>query len=332
MNGQYPGPGPPTPSWVFNAQTTSAQVLPGQFLPFISPGWQWHPGSLFYFLGWTNSRGGIRLRRTGSVCMLIALAGQPMVKIFDHKIYRLHTLYFVEFVPEETPRLENQYILMPPSSGMPSFHVPYPSAQQVHGQPRVRDLIPVAIAGTVALTVGALLEKAFKGGNKAQPIYGPPPMAPPVDFYAPQYHSLQYPVNNSFSTPPASLQSPCPSPSYYFSRDFSSSRSPSSSPLRKKRTEESLPRIERIKELPDSSDEEEVRGATSSGTLAKSTSQRSSERKIPSSEDIRYSSEQRPTTTPKTAINPTLRHPKASPQSSTSSYLVLFKARSPSPS
>lgn len=118
--------------------------------------------------------------------------------IFDSRAYHLHTLYFVDFIPEETPRLENQFILMPPSSGIPSFQVPFPSAPQFV-QPRFRDLLPVAIAGTVTLGLRALLEKAFKGSNQAQPMNGPSPLIPPVSFPGPQYYGASYSMNINFT-------------------------------------------------------------------------------------------------------------------------------------
>ncbi|KAL8732951.1 MAG: hypothetical protein Q9181_003757 [Wetmoreana brouardii] len=317
MNGQHLAPGPPTPSWTFNPQTSSAQVLPGQFLPFISPGWQWHPGSLFFFLGWANSRGRI-LKANSHVCILMVLAGQPLVTIFDPKCYHLHTLYFVEFVPEETPRLENQYILMPPSSGVPSFHVPYPSTPQAHGQRRFRDLIPVAIAGTVALTVGALLDKAFKKPHQA--VYGPPPIAPSMNFQSLNYPGAPYSMYNSFSASPASSQNQYLAPSYPPSHHLSSSRSSSSSPVARIRSKEPVSRAERIKELPDSSDEERTHGPTGSGTASKNTEQRPqslpkytkpSERRNTSKENDGNSSDQRPKTTPQVAGGPSLRRSRS---------------------
>ncbi|KAL9593208.1 MAG: hypothetical protein Q9179_006029 [Wetmoreana sp. 5 TL-2023] len=197
---------------------------------------------------------------------------------------------------------------------MPSFHVPYPSAPQAHGQPRFRDLIPVAIVGTVALTVGALLEKAFKKPHQA--VYGPPPVAPPMNFQSPNYSGSPYPTYNSFSAPPASSQNPYLAPSYPPSHFFSSSRSSSSSPVGRIRTKESVSRAERIKELPDSSDEERTHGPTRSGAASKSTEQRPqslpkhtkpSERRNTFKENDENSTEQRPKTTPPVAGGPTLR-------------------------
>ncbi|KAL8949643.1 MAG: hypothetical protein Q9222_004268 [Ikaeria aurantiellina] len=137
---------------------------------------------------------------------LTPMVGQPLITLFDPRTYRLHTWYFYEFVPEETPRLEYPYILMPPSSRIPSFQISPPIGPQPTGEPRFRDMIPMAIAGTVAITLGALLEKAFKSPNKAPPVPGPPLLGPPANFPNTPYYGSPYPSQNNLAIRSSSAQ------------------------------------------------------------------------------------------------------------------------------
>ncbi|KAL8713032.1 MAG: hypothetical protein Q9220_002892 [cf. Caloplaca sp. 1 TL-2023] len=232
---------------------------------------------------------------------LTTVAGQSLITLFDPRMYRLHTWFFDYFIPEETPRLEYPYILMPPSSGMPSFQISPPMGPQPKGGPRFRDMIPMAIAGTVAITLGALLEKVFKSPNKAQAIPVPPLLAAPLVFPNTPYYASPYPSHSNLAVRSSSAQDLSTAPSHVATRfsPNSSSKFARHSPSR--------PSHPRVQELPDDFNEEYGRNgarskstpdATTLGDHSQPAHSESSSRANPSPEHEEGASDKRPVTVP----------------------------------